>query len=120
VLKPGDTFHFENHLWVVIAETYASKLICVSFTSRDERKECHVMCKEDEHSSFTHDTVVAYNYARIFTKNIMKSYLDGGTFLKKKRCSRALLEKVRTGVALSKRIKNFIRDEYNAAQPLSE
>lgn len=104
----------------MIAETHDGKVICVSFTSRDDRKECHVLCEADEHVSFTHETVVAYNFARIFTAKTIKNYLDGGTFKKKKSCDRALLEKVRAGVALSKRIPNFVRDEFNAARPLDK
>jgi hypothetical protein len=118
LLKPGETFNFEDHLWVVIAETNAGDLICVSFTSYDERKECHVLCEEREHRSFTHATVVAYNFARVFTAKTMKNYLDGGTFKKKSSCDRALLDKVRAGVAQSKRIPNYIREKFNNARPL--
>lgn len=116
MLGKGDTFHSEldGHLWVVIAEsTDGKELICVSFTSQEDRKEQIVVCEEGEHPFFTHTSVVAYNYARRFTKRTVLSYLDGGTFKKKAPCSEKLLGKVCEGIKRSERVPKHVLKAFN-------
>ena len=82
--------------------------MCVNFTTRHVRSDTAAVCQADEHPFFTHETVVAYRYARRFTMKTVADYLKGGTFTAKQPCSAELLNKVREGALHSKLTPNYI------------
>jgi hypothetical protein len=110
LLHPGDTFHYDGHLWVALTKPDANgNVVCVSFTTQRPKSDTTTVCAAGEHRFIDRPTVVAYNYAMQIPTQRINRFLDGGTFSKREPCSPELFKKVLDGLQKSPRTPNFIR-----------
>ena len=105
--RRGDTFRSRvdgGHLWVILVfNSDDDKYLCVCFVTQKPYTDPTVVCQPGEHPSITVPTSVAYNFAEFFTEKRITDNLSGGSFTTCQPCTKALLDKVFNGVAMSDR-----------------
>ncbi len=111
-MKAGDTFLLENravdgHLWVVISDPGldGDRVLFVSMTSYDITKENACLINVGEHPFVQHKTCIAYDFARVATLGMLNNLEDQGHLRRNVPISAGLLERIRQGVSLSRRIE---------------
>lgn len=112
-MKSGDTFFLQNkavdgHLWVVISDPGldGDRVLFVSMTSYDITKENACLIDVGEHPFVQHKTCIAYDFARVTTLEVLKNLEDQGHLRRNVPISAELLERIRQGVSLSRRVEN--------------
>ena len=111
-MKAGDTFLLENravdgHLWVVISDPGldGDRVLFVSMTCYDITKENACLINVGEHPFVQHKTCIAYDFARVATLEMLNNLEDQGHLRRNVPISAELLERIRQGVSLSRRIE---------------
>jgi hypothetical protein len=110
-MEAGDTFYLpdesaDGHLWIVISDPRknANRVLLVSMTSHDVSKEHACLIDAGEHPNVTHKTCISYKPARQTALENLDRLRDSGYLKMQPPVSPELLERIRRGVSLSKRI----------------
>lgn len=110
-MEAGDTFYLpdksaDGHLWIVISDPgkNPNRVLLVSMTSYDVSKEDVCLIDAGEHPNVTHKTCISYKPARQTSSEILDRLRDSGYLNTQTPVSLELLERIRRGVSLSKRI----------------
>jgi hypothetical protein len=105
-VQAGDTFllvnqNLDDHLWVVLSEPPkdASRVLIVSLTTAAQHKESVCLIHAGEHPWVTHETCVAYNYAKLVTLANLHGWKDAGHLKLQDPVSAALLKRIRERAA---------------------
>jgi hypothetical protein len=111
-MEAGDTFYLpdksaDGHLWIVISEPgkNPNRVLLVSMTSYDVSKEDACLIGAGEHPKVTHKTCISYKPARQTSLEKLDRLRDSGYLKMQEPVSPELLQRVRRGVSLSKRIE---------------
>jgi hypothetical protein len=104
-MRAGDAFYLpdrsaDGHLWVVISdpEKNPSRVLFVSMTSYDVDKEA------GEHPRVRHKTCINYKLTRHSTLEILDRLADTGYLQMQPPVSEEILQRIRRGLSLSRRI----------------
>jgi hypothetical protein len=110
-MEAGDTFYLpdrsaDGHLWIVISdpESNPNRVLLVSMTSHDVSKEDACLITPGEHPRVTHKTCISYKPARQTSLEILDRLRDSGYLKMQEPVSSELLQRIRRGVSLSRRI----------------
>jgi|SRR5581483_2859852 len=107
-MDAGDTFlaankELEDHLWVIISDPDQDpdRVLCVSLTTAAPHKELVCLIEAGEHPWVTHQTCVAYDKARLVTRQQLFALKDSGTIIKHPPVGDGLLKRIRDGCLAS-------------------
>jgi hypothetical protein len=110
-VKAGDTFLLKDkavdgHLWVVISDPEVDEdhVLFVSMTSYDITKEKVCLLDVGDHPFIKHKTCIAYEFAKAAPLKSLVALRDQGHLAMSQPVSDDLLELIRQGVSLSRRI----------------
>jgi hypothetical protein len=110
-VKAGDTFTLKDkavdgHLWIVISdpEVDEGRVLFVSMTSHDITKEKVCLLNVGDHPFIKHKTCIAYEFAKVAPLKTLIDLRDQGLLVMSQPISVELLERIRQGVSLSRRI----------------
>jgi hypothetical protein len=111
-VRPGDTFTLrdrsvDSHLWIVVSDPVldAERVFFVSMTSYDVTKEKVCLLDVGDHPFIKHRTCIAYDFARMAPLNVLITLRDQGHLSMGEPVSADLLERIRQGISLSRRIR---------------
>ena len=111
-MEAGETFYLpdksaDGHLWIVISDPKKDpdRVLLVSMTSYDVDKEDVCLIDAGEHPKVKHTTCICYKPARATSLKNLDRLKDSGYLAMQEPVSADLLERIRRGVALSKRIE---------------
>jgi hypothetical protein len=109
-VKAGDTFTLKNksvdsHLWVIVSDPTVdeARVLFVSMTSYDVTKEKVCLLDVGDHPFVKHKTCIAYDFEGRPLKTLI-ALRDQGHLSMGQPVSDELLERIRLGVSLSRRI----------------
>ncbi len=110
-MKAGDTFTLkdkavDSHLWVIVSEPAidAERVLFVSMTSYDVTKEKVCLLDVGDHPFIKHRTCIAYDFAKVAPLKVLLALRDQGLLSMVQPVSEELLERIRLGISLSRRI----------------
>ena len=110
-MEAGDTFYLpdkaaDEHLWIVISDPGKNpdRVLLVSMTSYDVDKEDVCLIDAGEHPRVKHKTCICYKPARATSLENLRRLRDTGYLAIQEQVSRELLQRIRRGVSLSRRI----------------
>jgi hypothetical protein len=110
-VKAGETFALkdkavDSHLWVIISDPEADEgqVLFVSMTSYDITKEKVCLLDIGDHPFIQHKTCIAYEFAKVAPLKALVALRDQGHLVMSQPVSGELLERIRQGVSLSRRI----------------
>jgi hypothetical protein len=110
-MRAGDTFTLkdksvDSHLWVIVSDPAADaeRLLFVSMTSYDITKEKVCLLDVGDHPFITHRTCIAYDFAKVAPLKALIALRDQGPLAMNQPVSAELLERIRQGISLSRRI----------------
>jgi hypothetical protein len=110
-MEAGDTFYLpdkaaDGHLWIVISDPAKNpdRVLLVSMTSYDVDKEDVCLIDVGEHPRVKHKTCICYKPARATSLENLRRLRDTGYLVMQEQVSRELLQRIRRGVSLSRRI----------------
>ena len=111
-MEAGDTFYLpdksaDGHLWIVISDPGKNpdRVLLVSMTSYDVSKEDACLIAVGEHPKVMHKTCISYKPARQTSLEKLDRLRDSGYLKMQEPVSPKILQRVRRGVSLSKRIE---------------
>jgi hypothetical protein len=111
-MKAGETFYLpdksaDGHLWIVISDPSKDpdRVLLVSMTSYDADKEDVCLIDAGEHPRVKHKTCICYKPARATSLVNLDRLRDSGYLQMQEPVSADLLQRIRRGVALSRRIE---------------
>jgi hypothetical protein len=110
-VKAGDTFALkdkavDSHIWIVISdpEADAERVLFVSMTSHDITKENVCLLDVGDHPFIKHKTCIAYEFAKVAPLKTLVELRTQGLLVMSQPISVELLDRIRQGVSLSRRI----------------
>jgi hypothetical protein len=110
-VKAGDTFTLkdksvDSHLWVIVSDPTVDeeRVLFVSMTSYDVTKEKVCLLDVGDHPFIKHKTCIAYDFAKVAPLKTLIALRDQGHLSMGQPVSDELLERIRLGVSLSRRI----------------
>jgi hypothetical protein len=110
-VKAGDTFTLKDkavdgHLWIIISDPDVDEdpVLFVSMTSYDITKEKVCLLDIGDHPFVKHKTCIAYEFAKAAPLKTLISLRDQGHLAMSNPVSPALLDRIRQGVSLSRRV----------------
>lgn len=110
-MNPGDTFilkdrSVDSHLWIVVSEPAIDpeRVLFVSMTSYDITKEKVCLLDIGDHPFIKHRTCIAYDFARLAPLTTLVALRDRGLLTMNEPVSVELLDRIRQGISLSRRI----------------
>jgi hypothetical protein len=110
-MKAGDTFTLkdksvDSHLWVIVSDPAvdAQRVLFVSMTSYDVTKEKVCLLDVGDHPFVKHRTCIAYDFAKVAPLQALVTLRDQGHLSMGEPVSDELLERIRQGTSLSRRI----------------
>ena len=110
-MKAGDTFALkdkavDSHLWVIISNPAIDEgqVLFVSMTSYDITKEKVCLLDAGDHPFILHKTCIAYEFAKVAPLKALITLRDQGHLVMSQPVSTELLERIRQGVSLSRRV----------------
>ena len=110
-MEAGDTFYLpdkaaDGHLWIVISDPAKNpdRVLLVSMTSYDVDKEDVCLIDAGEHPKVKHKTCICYKPARATSLENLRRLRDTGYLAMQEPVSAELLQRIRRGVSLSRRI----------------
>jgi hypothetical protein len=110
-MKAGSTFYIrdrdvDTHLWVVISDPDGdpTRVIMVSMTTYENYKEAVCLLDVGDHPSISHKTCIAYNEARMQTRDRLNTLIGGGYLSMQPPVSEEVLRRIRAGVSQSTKI----------------
>ncbi|NJM47479.1 MAG: hypothetical protein HC860_16025 [Alkalinema sp. RU_4_3] len=113
VINVGDAFLIDTppnsqHLYIAIAQTSENQFLFVNVTTRRENSEtaCILLPGPDMLAFVTHESVVAYKYAREISIEELAVLVTPGSPIPKDTCSPSVLIQIQQGGLISKRLKN--------------
>jgi hypothetical protein len=84
-VNAGDTFllvnqKLDDHLWVILSDPGkdSTRVLIVSLTTAAPHKESVCLVHAGQHPGVTHESCVAYNYAKIVTLANLHAWKDAG------------------------------------------
>lgn len=103
-----DTPPNKEHLYIAIAQTSGSNYLFVNVTSRRPNSEtaCILLPGPDVPSFISHESVIAYQFAREMDATTLARLITAGSPTPKGSCSAAVLKQIQQGGLVSKRLKN--------------
>jgi hypothetical protein len=111
-MEAGETFYLpdrsaDGHLWIVISDPGKDpdRVLLVSMTSHDVDKEDVCLIDPGEHPRVKQRTCICYKPARATSLKNLDRLRDSGYLQMQEPVSADLLERIRRGVALSRRIE---------------
>jgi hypothetical protein len=110
-MEAGNTFYLPDksaygHLWIVISDPKKNpdRVLLVSMTSYDVDKEDVCLIEAGEHPKVKHKTCIYYKPARATSLENLLRLRDSGYLDMQEPVSAELLQRIRRGVSLSRRI----------------
>jgi hypothetical protein len=110
-VKAGDTFLLKDkavdgHLWIIISDPDVNEdqVLFVSMTSYDITKEKVCLLDVGDHPFIIHKTCIAYEFAKTAPLKDLTALRDQGLLTMSQPVTAELLERIRQGVSLSRRI----------------
>jgi hypothetical protein len=110
-VKAGDTFSLrdksvDGHLWLIISdpEFDEDQVLFVSMTSYDITKEKVCLLDVGDHPFIQHKTCIAYELAKVAPLKALVELRGRGHLVMGQPVSAELLERIRQGVSLSRRV----------------
>jgi hypothetical protein len=110
-MEAGETFYLpdksaDGHLWIVISDPGKNpdRVLLVSMTSYDVSKEDVCLVDAGEHPKVKHKTCISYKPARQTSLENLDRLRDSGYLNMQEPVSPELLQRIRRGVSLSRRI----------------
>jgi hypothetical protein len=110
-MQAGDTFTLKDksvdrHLWVIASDPAVDeeRVLFVSMTSYDVTKEKVCLLDVGDHPFITHRTCIAYDFAKVAPLKALVALRDQGHLSMNQPVSTELLERIRQGNSLSRRI----------------
>ncbi len=110
-MKPGDTFRSANrsidiHLWVIISDPQRDpvRVLIVSLTTFEPKKESVCLLGVGDHPFVRHKTCVAYDLAKAPSLVQLEQARDAGQLIPDQPVSLEVLQRIREGAALSKKL----------------
>ena len=110
-MKAGDTFTLkdksvDSHLWVIVSDPAvdAERVLFVSMTTYDVTKEKVCLLDVGDHPFVKHRTCIAYDFAKVAPVHALITLRDQGHLSMGQPVSDELLERIRQGISLSRRI----------------
>lgn len=108
-MDAGSTFlltQVDNHLWVVLSDPRRDpkNVLLVSLTTLTRLKESVCILAPGEHDWVRHQTCVSYEHAKVVPLDVLYKLKDKGLLVLQAPLSPALLQRVRSGAAVSMRI----------------
>jgi hypothetical protein len=110
-MRPGDTFTLrdksvDSHLWAIVSDPAldGERVLFVSMTSYDVTKEKVCLLDVGDHPFVKHKTCVAYDFAKVAPLEALVVLRDQGHLSMGHPVSAELLERIRQGISLSRRI----------------
>ncbi len=110
-MKAGDTFLFKDkavdgHLWIIISDPDVDehRVLFESMTSYDITKEKVCLLDVGDHPFIKHKTCIAYEFAKAAPLKNLITLRDRGLLEMSQPVSAELLEWIRQGVSLSRRV----------------
>ena len=111
-MNAGDAFRLtrqavDEHLWFVLSDPSINpdRVVIASFTSWKPRKDQACIVEAGDHPFVRHKTCVSYEDAKIVSVAFLNERLSAGDLRSCDPLSPALLKRVRTCAALSRRMK---------------
>lgn len=112
MIGPGFAYHYKDKsiddrpLWMVISDPTKNdkNIVVVNATTWFANKDQSCILLPQHHTSITHKSVVAYNFARVTSASIIQGCLDNRDYNLLPALRDEVLEMVREGAALSQRI----------------
>jgi hypothetical protein len=111
-MEAGETFYLpdksaDGHLWIVISDPRKDpdRVLLVSMTSYDAGKEDVCLIDAGEHPRVSHKTCICYKPARATSVANLDRLRDSGYLRMQEPVSAELLQRIRRGAALSRRIE---------------
>jgi hypothetical protein len=108
LVQAGDTFllvnkKLDDHLWVILSDPNkdAEKVLIVSLTTAAPHKELICLVQPVEHPWVTHETCVAYNFAKVVSLANLYSWKDAGHLQIQPPLAASLLNRIREQAAES-------------------
>lgn len=118
-MEAGSTFclaevhtEIDDHLWVVLSEPEQNpeSVLLVSITTLRPHKDQACLIHRGEHPWVTHDSCVAYDFARTVTLKQLNALKDSGRIVLRERLSELLLTRIRRAAADSTRLEMRFAD----------
>ena len=110
-MKAGDTFFLhgkaaDRHLWVILSDPdiEPDHVLFVSMTSHDVTKESVCLIDAGEHPFVVHATCMAYDMIKVARLDQLRNLEAKGLLKPYQPVSTLLLERIRMGASLSRRI----------------
>jgi len=105
-MEAGDCFTLTNvddHFWIIISDPKQNtdRVLFVSFTTWDERKDPACMVGRGEHEWVTHESCIAYYYTKEAKLSQLLSLKDSGALKPQKPVSKELLKRIWLGAVAS-------------------
>ena len=111
-MEAGETFYLpdkaaDGHLWIVISDPAkdSDRVLLVSMTTYDVDKEDVCLIEAGEHPKVKHKTCICYKPARATSLANLNRLRDSGYIEMQEPVSADLLQRIRRGAALSRRIE---------------
>ncbi len=111
-MEAGETFYLpdksaDGHLWIVISDPKKDpdRVLLVSMTSYDVDKEEVCLIDAGDHPNVKHKTCICYKPARATSLENLDRLRGSGYLQMQEPVSADLLQRIRRGAALSRRIE---------------
>ena len=121
MINCGDTFllededGYEQHLCIVVTPPIDASVVVVSVTTRRSKSETLVVLQKEDHPSLTHESVIAYRYARIVKVQYIENAVQNRDAARREKASEQLLRRAQAGLLESEFTEYGIRDFYKRA-----
>lgn len=108
------------HLFIIMTDPFdngsgVSEVLLIPICSTRPKHDpsCELSAGSSNHPFITHDSFVEYALARIMSKESLLKGYDSSIFIPKPSLSTEIFQKVRQGLAVTRRIQPMFRDFYD-------
>ncbi len=114
----GDDALEDYHLHIVASDTAPDGVvIVVSVSTLYRYADKTVILKADDHPRITHDSFIAYNFAKVQKVSEIEARLAKLPKLVREPCSAEMLKKIQAGILESEQTENGVRHLFRELYP---